>query len=97
MAQTFTNVMRHVPCFALALGMRLLRQIAVAIAGGAVLLVGIAMIVLPGPAIVVIPMGLAILAIEFVWARRLLKKMRAFIAEQKKKVMGTKDEPVAKS
>jgi hypothetical protein len=30
------------------------------------------MIVLPGPAIVVIPVGLAILATEFVWARKLL-------------------------
>ena len=38
------------------------------------------MVVLPGPAIVVIPLGLAILATEFVWARRLLQKARATIA-----------------
>ena len=75
--------------------MKLLRQFGVAIGGGAVLLVGIAMIVLPGPAIVVIPLGLSILAIEFVWAQRLLKKMRAFIAEQKAKVMGEKKTPDA--
>ena len=40
-------------------------------------LIGICMIVLPGPAIVVIPAGLAILGIEFAWARMMLKKVRA--------------------
>ena len=34
------------------------------------------MIVLPGPAVVVIPVGLAILATEFVWARRLLDNLK---------------------
>lgn len=33
---------------------------------------GIAMLVLPGPAFVVIPVGLAVLSLEFVWAERLL-------------------------
>lgn len=64
-------------------GMKLLRRIAVAVVGGAVLLVGIVMIVLPGPAILVIPAGLAILAIEFVWAKRLLHRMRDLIAAKK--------------
>jgi tellurite resistance protein TerC len=55
------------------------KRVAVTIAGFAVLLVGLAMIVLPGPAIVVIPAGLAILATEYVWAQRLLRiaKMKA--------------------
>ncbi len=48
----------------------------VAVVGFTVLLVGIAMIVLPGPAFIVIPLGLAILATEFVWAARLLKQAR---------------------
>ncbi len=52
------------------------RRLGVFIVGMAVLLVGIAMIVLPGPAIVVIPIGLAILATEFVWARRWLHAIR---------------------
>ena len=39
--------------------------------------VGICMIVLPGPAVVVIPIGLAILATEFVWARIWLQKAKA--------------------
>jgi uncharacterized protein (TIGR02611 family) len=52
------------------------KRIIVAVVGATVLLVGTAMIFLPGPAVVVIPLGLAILATEFVWARRLLKKVR---------------------
>jgi tellurite resistance protein TerC len=52
------------------------RRIAIAVVGGTVLLVGIAMVVLPGPAIVVIPAGLAILGLEFAWARRWLKHVR---------------------
>jgi hypothetical protein len=44
----------------------------VAVAGFAVLTAGLAMTVLPGPALIVIPAGLAILAREFPWARRLL-------------------------
>ncbi|MCI4625143.1 MAG: PGPGW domain-containing protein [Candidatus Magnetoovum sp. WYHC-5] len=41
--------------------------------GGLVLVVGVLMIVLPGPAIIVIPAGLAILASEFKWANGILK------------------------
>lgn len=44
--------------------------------GGTILIIGIAMIVLPGPAIVVIPLALGVLATEFAWARRLLHTVR---------------------
>lgn len=53
------------------------RRVAIAIVGGSVVVVGILMIALPGPAIVVIPAGLAILGIEFAWARRWLRKLKA--------------------
>lgn len=53
------------------------RRIVVAIVGFTVLLVGLALTVLPGPAFVVIPAGLAILALEFAWARRWLHKLKA--------------------
>lgn len=43
------------------------------IVGFTVLLAGIAMLVLPGPALAVIPVGLAILSLEFAWAARLLE------------------------
>ena len=42
------------------------------VAGATVLLVGLAMTVFPGPAVIVIPVGLAMLAAQFTWARRLL-------------------------
>jgi tellurite resistance protein TerC len=54
----------------------LLRKAGVAVVGGAVLVAGIAMLVLPGPAIVVIPIGLTILASEFEWPRRMLSRLR---------------------
>jgi len=44
--------------------------------GFTVLIIGIIMIALPGPAVVVIPVGLAILATEFLWARNLLKRFQ---------------------
>ena len=52
------------------------RRIIVAVVGTTVILIGIALIVLPGPAFIVIPIGLAILGTEFAWARRWLKKGR---------------------
>jgi len=63
---------------------RQLKRLIIAVIGFTVLLIGLAMIVLPGPAIVVIPIGLAILATEFVWARNLLKKLK--MKNQKKEV-----------
>jgi uncharacterized protein (TIGR02611 family) len=57
----------------------LARKVAVGIAGFSVLAAGVALIFLPGPAIVVIPLGLAILAKEFPWAKRLLDRMRALV------------------
>lgn len=52
------------------------KKVVIGIIGGTVLLLGIALIVLPGPAFVVIPVGLAILATEFAWARRYLDKIK---------------------
>jgi uncharacterized protein (TIGR02611 family) len=43
------------------------------VVGFTVLMAGIAMLVLPGPAFVVIPIGLALLSLEFVWAEKLLE------------------------
>ena len=57
--------------------LRLVRRVAVAVIGGTVVAVGAVMIVTPGPAIVMIPAGLAILAVEFECARRWLRALRA--------------------
>lgn len=55
------------------------------VAGATLLLAGIAMLVLPGPALVVIPIGLAILALEFAWADNLLDEaLRRADAAQRK-------------
>src|SRR5690606_27996853 len=53
------------------------RRLVILVVGVTILLIGAAMLVLPGPAMVVIPAGLAILATEFVWARRLLQRVKA--------------------
>ncbi len=52
---------------------RPLRWLLVA-AGFTLLLAGVVMLVVPGPAFVVIPIGLALLSLEFCWAGRLLDK-----------------------
>lgn len=56
--------------------LRIAKRIVVIVIGGTVTLIGVALLVLPGPAFIVIPVGLSILATEFLWARRLLKKAR---------------------
>ncbi len=48
--------------------------------GISVVLVGIVMIVAPGPAVVVIPLGIGILATEFLWARRILELVKERVA-----------------
>jgi len=52
------------------------RRLIIAVVGGTVLFIGLALLVLPGPAFLVIPLGLGILATEFVWARRLLRRVK---------------------
>jgi len=55
---------------------KVVRRIIVSVVGATVLLIGIALLVLPGPAFIVIPIGLAILATEYAWARHWLRKVR---------------------
>jgi hypothetical protein len=55
---------------------RVARRIVIAVVGITVLLIGLALTVLPGPAVVVIPAGLAILSLEFAWARHWLDKFK---------------------
>jgi tellurite resistance protein TerC len=67
---------------------RQLRRLIIAVVGITVVLIGIAMIVLPGPAVVVIPFGLSILALEFAWAKRLLDRVKETAARKMGKVAG---------
>jgi hypothetical protein len=54
------------------------KRIVILVLGVTIIVVGIVMIVAPGPAILVIPLGLAILASEFIWARRLLARYKSY-------------------
>lgn len=67
---------------AFALTYRTGKRIAIAVVGTSVLLLGIVMLIAPGPAFIVIPVGLAILAVEFVWARLWLRKLREMISRR---------------
>ena len=66
---------------AMAVTYRFARRIVIGVVGGTVLLVGLIMLVTPGPGMVVIPVGLAILGLEFAWARMWLKRIRERISE----------------
>jgi len=72
---------------------RLARRIAVSVVGFTVLAIGIAMIVLPGPAFIVIPAGLGILGLEFAWARRWLQKVKEKAEAVAKTVTGSGTPP----
>lgn len=60
------------------------RRVVVFVIGMTVMGFGVVLLFTPGPAIVVIPAGLAILATEFVWARRLMRKARSAVEDGRK-------------
>jgi hypothetical protein len=68
------------------------KRVAVTIGGFAVILAGAAMLVLPGPGLLVIVAGLAILATEYVWAQRLLKIAKEKAAQARDMVLRKKQE-----
>lgn len=68
------------------------KRVAVTVAGFVVVLAGAAMLVLPGPGIIVIIGGLAILATEYVWAQRLLRIAKEKANQAKDVVLRKKKE-----
>ncbi len=66
-----------------------LYRAAFVVAGVILLLAGAAMIVLPGPAFVMIPIGLALLALEFTWAETLLDRSLVEADKAKRKAQET--------
>ena len=64
---------------AIAFALKRARRIVVFVVGGTLLIVGIALLFLPGPAFLVIPAALTVLALEFAWARRWLHKLRSML------------------
>ena len=63
------------------------RRVVILLVGSTVLVVGIVMIVTPAPAILVIPIGLSILALEFAWARRWLLQFRNTVEDLHQKFL----------
>ncbi len=55
---------------------KLARRIVIGVIGGTLLVFGAVMLVTPGPGLVGIAAGLAVLAVEFTWARIWLKRLR---------------------
>jgi len=59
------------------------KRLIIAVIGFTVLLIGLAMVVLPGPAFIVIPIALGILATEFIWAKKILKRVKSNASNMK--------------
>src|SRR5262245_23101341 len=71
------------------------KRIGVSLLGFALLILGLAMMVLPGPGLLLIVAGFAILATEYVWAQRALNFAKQKAEQAKNKVLGKKREPDA--
>ena len=61
------------------------KKLLIAVAGFTILMIGVAMIVLPGPAIIVVPVGLGILSTEFIWAAMVLKTIKGKFQKTKER------------
>ena len=60
-------------------GGRLIWRIAITVLGVSIVLVGIVLLPLPGPGWLIIFAGLGVLATEYVWAHRLLRRARTMV------------------
>ena len=70
-----------------------IRKLAIFLIGISIVLIGCILFFTPGPAIIVIPIGLAVLATEFIWAKKLLNKFKektSSISKSAKKVIKEK-------
>jgi Putative transmembrane protein (PGPGW) len=61
------------------------KKAASALIGGTLLLIGLALLVLPGPGLLIVAVGLGILASEFLWARRMLRRAKGAAARVRRK------------
>jgi uncharacterized protein (TIGR02611 family) len=64
----------------------LIRKAAVAIVGSTVVIIGAALLILPGPGVIVILAGIAILALEFEWAQKHLNKSKEVLKKAGQKI-----------
>lgn len=68
------------------------RRVIVTLVGSTILILGVIMILTPGPAVVFIPLGLSILGLEFAWARAWLRRLRERISAASQKNHGLRAE-----
>jgi len=71
---------------------KIAKRIVITIVGSTVLLIGVVMVITPGPALIVIPLGLAILGLEFAWARLWLRRLREGLSASSQKIRGANAE-----
>lgn len=64
------------------------KRVAVLVAGAALVLAGLVMLVLPGPGLLLLIAGLAVLATEFAWAEHLLDKAKEQAGKAKDRAGG---------
>ena len=62
-----------------------MKKFFIALIGGTIVLLGVLFLVLPGPGLLLIAAGLAILATEFIWARRALRNAKGAVAKVRRK------------
>ena len=62
------------------------KKLVVSVIGATILIIGLVMLVMPGPGFLVIIIGLGILATEFVWASLLLEKAKNHYEKTKQKI-----------
>ena len=64
----------------------IIRKTWITLAGLTVILVGAALLILPGPGLIVIAAGLAILATEYAWAQKLLDPLKKRLEQARDKL-----------
>ena len=62
-----------------------MKKLVVALIGGTVLVIGAALLILPGPGLLFLAVGLTILATEFVWARHALRRTKGAVAKARRR------------
>ena len=67
-------------------GRRAARRLLIGLAGGAIVVLGLVFVVTPGPAFLVIPAGLGVLALEFETPRRWRERMATWARAQRNRM-----------
>lgn len=71
---------------------RIVRQTWITIAGTGVVLIGLVLLPLPGPGLLIIIAGLAILGTEFEWARRIMDPIKKRLEQAKDRLIEIKND-----